>query len=462
MDLTVSFGRFSEISNKRDFANPPGTKKTPLNIGAQPPSRTHKRAIRSMPLPTNKCLLVSHSFPPTVNPAALRVSKFMEYLPDCGWNPIVLTSNNPDRGIRDRCILEANDPGASAKDSARVTIHGSSGLKAKLLRQVKSLAFPDKDFTWVPFAAKKLIDSRSTLLGNVKVVFSSSPSISNHLVGWFAARLLGAPWVADFRDPWTQWFEYDSGPVRVHLDQWTESFILRQASAVTVVTDDTAKLFSSRHDLIDRKVHIVRNGFDPTDYPSSRQRSECFSLVHAGSFYRGTRDPTPILDSMSRLAADGTITPDSFRLTLIGRPEPEIRSLVSERRLEPFVTFTGALPFNEALALQAQATALLLICHMEQPSVPLKFYDYLGARRPILCIADPDFEVSQMVRDAGGYVLPPGSGSLIDSTLRMLLLQDKTTGVKDTEESRTHAYTRQESSRLLSDLFFSLTSDSQK
>ena len=42
-----------------------------------------------------KVLFISYFFPPLTGPGAQRVTKFVKYLNEFGWNPLVLTVNDP-------------------------------------------------------------------------------------------------------------------------------------------------------------------------------------------------------------------------------------------------------------------------------------------------------------------------------------------------------------------------------
>ena len=52
-----------------------------------------------------KVLIVSYYFPPSGGPGVQRVLKFVKYLPEFGWQPVVLTVQDGDYPARDESLL---------------------------------------------------------------------------------------------------------------------------------------------------------------------------------------------------------------------------------------------------------------------------------------------------------------------------------------------------------------------
>ena len=53
-----------------------------------------------------KLLIIAYYFPPSGGPGVQRVLKHVQYLPEFGWNPIVLTVSNGQFPARDESLLE--------------------------------------------------------------------------------------------------------------------------------------------------------------------------------------------------------------------------------------------------------------------------------------------------------------------------------------------------------------------
>ncbi len=51
-----------------------------------------------------KVLMISYYWPPSGGPGVQRVLKFCKYLPEFGWDPIILTVKNGDFPVVDRSL----------------------------------------------------------------------------------------------------------------------------------------------------------------------------------------------------------------------------------------------------------------------------------------------------------------------------------------------------------------------
>lgn len=365
-------------------------------------------------------LLVSYAYPPNGSPGALRSSKLAKYLPEFGWNPVVLTPRTGfarvqglDEGelahvrvvrtgelggrLRNR-MSTAVVPAAAPPAIGRATLSGR--LKAAALRGVLALMIPDRNLPWLVPAlragARAVRETRPT------AIFSTSPCITGHLIAMILAGRFGLPWIAEFRDAWTTSELYSRPAWRAWIERRIERRIMKRAARVVTVSADDVERFHRAYPEWAHKVNLVRNGYDEVDFAGlPRDVPERFTLVHAGSFYGGGRNPDPLFRAMAALRRDGVLTPERFELRLIGLPEAAVRTAAEERGVADLVRFTGHVPYRHALAEMTRASAVLLVTHAELSSLPVKFYDYLGARRPMLVLTQPQFELAGMVNELG-------------------------------------------------------------
>jgi glycosyltransferase involved in cell wall biosynthesis len=118
--------------------------------------------------------------------------------------------------------------------------------------------------------------------------------------------------------------------------------------------------------------------------------------LHAGEFYAG-RDPRPFFDALQ----DANLP---VQVELLGRQTESICDFPSEirqRGLENIVKLIGQVPYAEAIERMSRADILLLVHTPDYKiGVPAKLYEYLGAGRPILALADPDSDVAWVLRES--------------------------------------------------------------
>jgi glycosyltransferase involved in cell wall biosynthesis len=296
-----------------------------------------------------RLLVLAYYFPPAGGAGVQRVLKWVKYLPEYGVWPEVVT-------VREGAYPEV-DPTLSAEVPAGVGVHrtvaldpfgvygrltGRSRAEAvsartddvgragawpeRLARALRANAFiPDARVGWVPFAVGAAL--RLARQEPFDAVLTSGPPHSVHLAGYAVHRLARLPWLADFRDPWTDIHYYDALPRTLparRLDARLERAVLRTASAVTTVSPSWADLLARKSG---RPVEVVPNGFDPADFERARGEGswreasasgavapggEAFTLAHVGSLY-DARDPKALWQALAALALP------SVRVRVVGR-----------------------------------------------------------------------------------------------------------------------------------------------
>lgn len=417
-------------------------------------------------------LMVTYAYPPSATPGALRAVKLARYLPALGWHPVVITPQEgyasitglPDEGqaagarvVRTRdlgwVLRRLNPPRGATPDVAAAarplappaTGGRGGGRRAAVVRMLQPLAIPDRNVGWYPFAVRAAAEAVRE--DRPSVIFSSSPTVTNHLVAMRTAGRFGIPWVADFRDPWTLTTGYRAPAWRHPVDRALERRMVERAARIVVTSEHDVELFARAYPRLRDRLRLVRNGYDPADFAGLEGPPPHgpFTLTHAGSFYGGDRDPGALLAALAQLRAAGVLTPANFRLRLVGHPEAAVRARVAEHGVGDLVDEAGALPYAQALAALSASSAVLLLTHLHVNTIPVKFYDYVGVRRPILALTNPGFEVAEMVRRSGGSVL-----DLRDvDAIRGWLSQRVAGGVPDAPDGNGDAFTRQASARAM-------------
>ncbi|MFZ0390909.1 MAG: glycosyl transferase family 1, partial [Calditrichia bacterium] len=146
-------------------------------------------------------LVISYYWPPAGGPGAIRLAKFAKYLPEFGWQPLVLTVKKGEFPYRDTSLhrevrqipvfrTPAPDPfrfykkitGKKAGEALPVglLIRPKNGLLERIAGAVRANVFiPDARIGWVPFAirrARQLAEKYP-----IELIFVSSPPHSSQL-----------------------------------------------------------------------------------------------------------------------------------------------------------------------------------------------------------------------------------------------------------------------------------------
>jgi glycosyltransferase involved in cell wall biosynthesis len=354
----------------------------------------------------NKVLMVAFHFPPQRGSSGIqRTLKFAQYLPDHGWQPLVLSAH--PRAYEDAGGGAYAGPAevtrAFAIDSAR---HLS--LRGRYLRWT---ALPDRWVGWCLGAIPAGL--RLARRARCRVIWSTYPIASAHLIGLVLSRLTGLPWIADLRDPMID-DAYPTDPWMRRAAAWIERQTVRHCVRAVCTTPGAVRSYRARYpELPAERFQLIENGYDEEEFahavPAPREGDGPFVLLHSGIVYPSERDPQPVFTALGRLRREGGIGPGNFKL-LLRAPVHEalLADLAREHGIGDLVEIAPALPYRAALAEMLAADGLLVLqaanCNAQ---VPAKLYEYLRAARPVLALTDAAGDTAALMRAAAIDTVAP-------------------------------------------------------
>jgi hypothetical protein len=381
-----------------------------------------------------KVLIVTYYFPPSGGPGVQRVLKFVKYLPEFGWQPVVLTVQDGDYPARDESLLAeipqhatvfrtkifepyrlyrklTGKPANAAVDVENIPQGGKKKSLAESVAEfVRSTFFiPDARIGWYPYAVPeglRIIKEQS-----IEAIYSSSPPYTTAVIARRLHRATGVPWVAGFRDPWTGFLSTpDRWLLPRMVDEYLERSVFRNANAVEAAWRGILKDITAKVPNVDRtKLSHLPNGYDRDDYPSLDPPSNSqFTVTYTGSMY-GKRNPKTFLAAVEGLVSKGKVDPQKIHLRFIGRFGSEVRAMLQESSVRGSIEVVPYLPHAESVEALLRSDALLLIVDEAAGSdeiVPGKVFEYIGARRPIIALA-PEGAIADLLRETrSGSVAP--------------------------------------------------------
>lgn len=434
-----------------------------------------------------KVLIVTYFWPPAGGPGVQRVLKFVKYLPDSGWLPLILTVRNGEYPAIDQS-LEENIPtnckvfktdslepfniyrkyiGMSSKESIPTAIlaHSKDNLKNKISNWIRlNLFIPDAKIGWKFFAVReglKIIEQEKP-----SVIFSSSPPPTVHLIAKELARKTNVKWVADFRDPWTDIHYYENQPrlkISHNIDKKYELEVMNAADKITSI---------SRMDIEEdfgRKVNIKKcinlpNGFDEEDFKGidpNRTNKNIFTMLHLGAV-GNERNPLGLFKALKRLKESGFIDSAVFQLQFVGNVDESIKTDAIEYQIDDLIKFIDYLPHRESLKYTEKASVLVLLVTKSIKNkriLPGKTFEYLRAQKYILCLGPKGGEVSRIISELqAGNVTEYDESEEIERIIKLQFNawhKDLVDYIVNRESIQ--KYSRQKLTKSLADIFNDLT-----
>lgn len=376
-----------------------------------------------------KVLIITYYWIPSGGAGVQRWIKFVKYLREFGWEPIIYTPENPDFSIEDISLQKDVPVGIQVikrpiwepygifkmligKKGQKVNVSFADNNKKnnvihKLAFSIRgNLLIPDPRCFWIRPSFRFL----NKYLKNhpVDVIVSTGPPHSMHMIGMKVHKSTKIPWIADFRDPWTNIDFYKDLNLTFFANKihhYHEKKVLTNASRVVSVSPTWCKELANN---AQRSVDLVHNGYDEEDViHTDKPMDSDFSITHIGSINKD-RNPKVLWVALKSLLEENEGLKQEIKIKLVGNIDPIIFSDIEQYGLTDFVEIVGYLPHNEAVVFQQTSQVLLLLINNTPNANGIltgKLYEYIASTRPILSIGLPRSDSAKLLRETQAGVV---------------------------------------------------------
>lgn len=393
-----------------------------------------------------KILMIALDFPPCQTAGVQRTLKFVEYLPDNDWQPIVLTA-----------MPFIYDTLSAQTCPNNVPVYRAFGLNTLKHLAIKGrhlalMTKPDRFFTWFYHGAmlgKKIIEEHKP-----DVIWSTFPYSTAMRIGLSLKRHSGLPWVADFRDPFA-----GVNPM-LNVDNYPASqidrHVVENADHCIFATDNMRQLYQAAYPTLpDSRMSVITNGYNETQFAKAEASvaqspsKSGFLMIHSGVVYPNERNPINLLKAVAQLRDAGEL-PEGFHLMFRGgQPTDDVSGFIQAQKLDALVSFTGLISYEKSIEEMLRASALIILQgKVFNNQIPGKAYEYLRTGRPILAISDHQSATSRLLEGQGGtYIADIDNTQDIARQMSQLFAQINNTYVRDI-----HRYSREATAQQLADV----------
>jgi len=373
-----------------------------------------------------KVLIITYYWIPSGGSGVQRWVKFVRYLRDFGWEPVIYAPENADYPVvddsfnadvpKDVTVIRQPiwEPYAlyrkftGKKDKAIqagfVSDTKKESWKDKLSIWLRgNLFIPDPRVCWVRPSVRFLKNYLKT--HTFDAIITTGPPHSVHLIGRGLKKAFPAlPWIADFRDPWTSIFYYKDlklGLLANYQHHQLEKKTIAEADLVLVVSDHMQQAFSRyKH----QQLAVVTNGFDDADFSAGTVLpDERFVITHTGLLTE-KQNPLVLWKVLQEIAAEQQDFSKDLLIRLIGSVDGAVIKAIQARKLGENLEFSHYVPHQEAIQWQCKSQ-LLLLCLVHNPDtksiVTGKLFEYLQAGRPVIGIGYTDGDAATILNQTG-------------------------------------------------------------
>lgn len=384
---------------------------------------------------SKKVLSIIYFFPPLAGSGVQRPLKFIKYLKDFDYIPVVETVKNGHNFAYDKnllkevpeCVnvyrsnsgeklwlrniiekvssLRKSKPSSESTQNQTTSSSGEEkpGLKTRIFNFIDlNLFIPDSKIRWYKHAVRdvnKILNKE-----NIEVMYSSSYPYTVHLIALNIKKQRNIPWIADFRDPWTKnvFMTKFHSEKRKAKERVMEEEVMKYADMIIMVSDPITKMYQEMYPQYANKIKTITNGFDSEDFKNvSRTPEKKFTICYSG-ILTDDQSPETLIKAMDKLFADFKDAKQNVKLKFIGLVIDEYKNMLINSSLKDNLEFLPYMSHKEVIPHMANAQVNLIILADKPESQGVfsgKIFDYIGAERPILGIMPSNGVASNLIND---------------------------------------------------------------
>ena len=370
-----------------------------------------------------KILIISYHYLPEIMAASYRVHAWAKYLQKSGWEPIIITKLKDESKAQNSLdkpalISRAHDSKInclvyrvpynqkfkkiwdlrgkfSSKNNPSLIDFTIRKFLSFVIRNI--LLIPDEKAGWYETAYKAALFIMKQ--HQFDVIIATGPPWTDFKIASHLSRVTNIPWIADYRDPWTQ--PTTKGIKKEYLiwilvNRIYERKLTRTAAAIIQNTETVQKGLMK---MLGREVYLVRNGFDPDNFQGKNRFTpdkKIFTISFIGTLHSNTITDV-FIEGFHRFVKENKITPETCKLELIG-------NTIGYRRIEKtyqnffetnkFISYRPPVSQRKANEKMCRSHILLLFPFDMRGCIPAKTYEYLASGRPILVSPSGRYQVS--------------------------------------------------------------------
>jgi glycosyltransferase involved in cell wall biosynthesis len=349
-----------------------------------------------------KILILCDMFPPAFAP---RMGYLCKYLA-AGWQPVVVTE-------------QINDTHFSFLTGyAGVTYINYYKATGTIARRLEWIIIHLLDF-FFDYKDRKMVKVASRLLksddfaGIVGATYRTFPLPAARIV----AKRFNLPFVVDTRDIIEQYVgdyyiahSFKTFPAlnKLIVKAFRRKLLkgrnraLREADYITTVSPWHVEMMKRYNP----QVELIYNGYDPELFYPEQIVTPVFRMTFTGRLVSlETRDPQPLFEAIARLAKEGPISPETFRVQWYTDDASweMLQPLVKEYAIEAYMDFCGYVAGDAIPGILNRSSVLLQLANKAGGSGPkgimsTKLFESLAVEKPMLCVRSDESYLEETIR----------------------------------------------------------------
>lgn len=403
-------------------------------------------------------LVIAYYFPPMGLSGVQRTLKFVKYLPEYKWKPIVLTTGATNYYAFDETLLNdigenvkiyrtQYDPFQIKKTSENKQVPYPSRFKQILFRRISQAIFiPDSRIRWKKHAVElgsKIIEENP----NIKVIYATAPPYTDFLVAKELSLKYNIPFVVDYRDLWVDnAYFYFATPYHKAKAIKMETEVLRLSQKAFVITRALKEKMLKRYKFLSHNdLGILPHGFDEEDfkpYKHIKPDTKKFTITHSGVF---SDDMTPkyFLKGLAKFLDNNKEAHSVIDVRFVGLMRKNHIKLTEKLKLKNYISQLGYVSHDEVIKNLMESDVLWMMIPNDI-ATPSRLYEYIGARKTLLVCA-PEGGIRNIAKEyEAALICEPKNSDEITEALEKLYQMWKTNTLPKPDEKYVKQYNRRQ------------------
>ncbi len=376
-----------------------------------------------------KVLIIAYYFPPMGLSGVQRTLKFVKYLPQYDWQPIVLTTSDPvyyafdeslnldidyentliyrtEKDPTQRYKPKKKEKTNSQTGGEKRTIEYPSRFKEKVRKRILQTIFqPDSRILWLKHAVK--LGRKIMQEHQIDAIYATAPPFTDFLAAKQLSEEFNIPFIVDYRDLWVDnaYYIYTT-PFHKQKAINMEKSVLNLADKALVTGRFMKEQLIKRYSLLGHNdISIIPHGYDSEDFEPFFDKispnPEKFTLTHQGLF---PDDLTPkyFLQAVLKFLSKNPQAKKYLELRFAGLMRKKHIKLIKKLGLEDITDLQGYIPHTEAVKNLLSSDVLWFMIP-NNIATPSRLYEYIGSLRPMI-IQCPEGNIRDAAEGTGAAI----------------------------------------------------------
>lgn len=372
-----------------------------------------------------RVLIITYYWPPSGGSGVQRWLKMSKYLPESGWQPVIYTAEDAEYPVEDASLEKDIAPeteiirrpivepyafyktflGIKKGDKVKAGFINEGATKTSWKENLSiwlrgNFFIPDARRWWIKPSVRFLL--RYLKEHPVDAIISTGPPHSMHLIARSLHKKLNIPWIADFRDPWTEVFYFDSLKLTscsIRKHKKLEKQVITEANKVVAVSWHEAADFEV---LGAENVEVVTNGYDEECAQNEVKiiDTERFVVSYTGVLL--PNESFVIWDAFKELCDENPGFNKSLKINLIGHIDNSVKKYISDKGLGEKVCNIEYMQHSQVLEYQRKSDLLLLLIPRAKKAECIltgKLFEYLASGQPVLSVGPTEGDAAKVLSE---------------------------------------------------------------